>query len=59
MNSSPDLNSIFNNNNADCTHIGCVDKLNTGHFITLRGVEQETAVDTQNKTTENTAKSYS
>ena len=52
MNSSPDLNSIFNNNNADCTHMGCVNKLNTGHFITLQGEEQETAVDTQNKTTE-------
>ena len=32
--------------------MGCDDKLNTGHFITLQGVEQETAVDTQNKTTE-------
>ena len=34
------------------THMGCVDELNTGHSITLRGVVQETAVDTQNKTTE-------
>ena len=59
MNSSPDLNSIFNNNNADCTHIGCVDKLNTGYFIMLHVFEPETAVDTQNKNTEKIAKSYS
>ena len=59
MNSSQDLNSIFNNNNVDFTQMGCVDKLNTGYFITLQGVEQETAVATQNKTAENTVKSYS
>ena len=59
MNSSPDLNSIFNNSNADCTHIGCVDKLNTGHFIMLHGFEPETAVDAQNNNIEKIAPSYS
>ena len=59
MNSSPDFKSIFNNINADCTHIGCVDKLNTWYFIMLQGFRPETAVETQNKTTEKIAKSYS
>ena len=27
----------------------CLDKLNTRHIITLQGVEQETAVNAQNK----------
>ena len=50
---------MFNNDNADCTHIGCVGKLNAVNFIMLQGFEPETAVDTQNKNTEKIAKSYS
>ena len=59
MDSSPDLNSIFNNKNADCTHTGYVDNLNNGYFIMLQAFEPETAVDTPNKNTEKTATSYS
>ena len=46
------MNSNFNNNNADCIHMGCVNKFKSEHFIRLKEVEQETAVDTQNKNTE-------
>ena len=41
----PDLISIFNNNNADCTYTGYVDMLYAGHYIMLQWFEPEIGQD--------------
>ena len=59
MNFSPDRNSDVNNNNTLNTHTHCIHQLNTGNFSMLRGVEQETEVNTMGGNTEEIIKSYS